>query len=435
MSFTLRKYQEEALEASLKFIGSESNKNGLIIAPTGAGKSLIIAAIANAVKDPIVILQPSKELLEQNYNKYLSYGNEASIFSSSMGVKEIGHVTFATIGSIKSAVNDVKDIQPKLFLIDEAHLQSKKSSQLATFLGNFPKAAIIGLTATPLELRGGGDLAMINRSMKNIFNNIIHCTQVKDIVNLGFWSDIVYDNKVVDKDSLTLNSSGSDYTDKSLKLFHESNGLNAKIKKEVKNLLSEGRKSILIFCGDIDNAEIIAKSLKCKAVHSKVGKKDRNDIINKFKSLKLKVVTNVNVLSVGFDHPELDAIICARPTKSFAVYYQQLGRGVRPHPNKKDVKIVDFSGNVETFGELGTIEFLEEKGRWGMFCGDKQITIGKVFDEDPNPVMCFGKYRGELLKKVPISYLKWANANIKDINGDRMIRNMEQIKIFLSSAA
>lgn len=117
MEYVLRPYQDEAVKTILKYVNSTSVKKPLVVAPTGAGKSLYIAATANAIKDPILVIQPNKELLEQNYNKYISYGNKASIYSASLKSKEIGHVTFATPMSLKGKAEYFKHV--KLFILDE----------------------------------------------------------------------------------------------------------------------------------------------------------------------------------------------------------------------------------------------------------------------------------------------------------------------------
>ena len=106
MIYTLRDYQKEASSIGLNYFKTNSNKNGFMILPCGAGKSLIIADIAKALNDNVLILQPSKEILEQNYNKYISYGEEAGIYSASFNRKEITKVTYATIGSIINKKDD-----------------------------------------------------------------------------------------------------------------------------------------------------------------------------------------------------------------------------------------------------------------------------------------------------------------------------------------
>lgn len=435
--YKLRDYQQEAVDSALEYYNMKtSTRKPLIVAPTGAGKSLIIAAIADNISEPIVVLQPSKELLMQNYEKYVSYGNEASIYSASLGKKELGHVTFATIGSIKNVVATVKRNKCGLIIVDEAHLQSKNGSVMSNFIKESGVKRIIGLTATPIELRNtmfGSSLVMINRSRKNLFNEICHVTQISEIIEKGFWSDIVYNVKETDESKLQLNTTGSDFTDKSLSEHYNQNSLESRIINEVENCIERGKKSILIFCPSIADAESLENKIEgCYAVHSKVNKKERNEIVEGFKKGTIKIVSNVNVLSVGFDHPALDTIIMARPTNSFAVFYQQAGRGVRICEGKENVEIIDFSGNINRFGTLEDLQFIKGKKGWGMFFGDKQLTSNPVHEEKEQynngekvRKIWFGKHQGEKLTEIPKAYLEW-------LTGDEFTPNNPKTKALVS---
>lgn len=391
-----------------------------------SGKSLCIAELARRLPYPVLVLQPSKELLEQNYNKYISYGNEASIYSQSMNKREVGHVTFGTVGTVKSNTGAFKDLGVQCIIIDECHLGTKNSSTINRVIQAIGVKKVLGLTATPLELRsydGTPSLQIITRSRKNLFKEILHVTQIKELVKDGFWCPIVYDIRDTDRSELKLNTTGTEYTDKSLQRFYESNKLNDRITVEVHRLIQEGRKSILIFMPGIDDSERMAAQIRttgvmAMAVHSKLNKSHRTTVVDGFKDLSIRVVTNVNVLSIGFDHPELDAIIMGRPTASFAVFYQQLGRGVRIHPDKKNVKIVDFSGNIENFGELEDIEFLDTNGRgaWEMYNKQYRLTGFKVLrtpdysGQEFIDTFWFGKHAGKTVAEVATKhpdYLIW----------------------------
>jgi len=418
--YKLREYQERVVDKCIDFINDKKSfSKKLLVSPVGSGKSLIIAAIANALNQELIVLQPSKVLLKQNYEKYLSYGNKASIFSASMGQKEIGYVTFATPLSLANYKGKIK---AKVFLIDEAHLQSKHGSTMADFLkkqGNNIK--VIGFTATPVEVRSSFDfgsyLSMITSSRKNIFNSIIDVVQVSEIIKEGFWSKILYDIRETDKRSLELNSIGTDYQDKSINIFYEENDLEKKIVEEVEVLRGEGRKSILVFCNSIDQAEGLQKKIKGSTlIHSKLSDKEKDYNLSSFMTLEVDVMINVNMLSVGFDHPRLDAIIKGRPTNSFTIYYQQLGRLVRLHIDKENGKVVDFSGNIEKFGKLEDLVFKFNGKKWFMFSGDKQLTNGdyktvvgekEFFRARDYNKLWFGKHNGKHLKDVPTDYLKW----------------------------
>lgn len=426
MKYKLRPYQEDAVHAAINYFEVE-NRKGVIVAPTGAGKSLIIAEIAHRLCSPVLVLQPSKELLEQNYEKYVSYGNEASIYSASLKKKEIHReVTFGTIGSVKSNVEGFLMAGVKHIIIDECHLASKNSSATKTFIDALGVRKVIGLTATPIELKNniatGSYLQIITRSRKNMFNDMVHITQIKDIINQGFWSDIIYEEASdVNLNYLKLNSSNSDFTMQSIQNYYSGNSIEGRIVSTIKHLIDEGRKSILVFVPTIDDSDTLAFRLNrfginTASVHSNLSKAERNRIVQGFKDLSIRVVINVNVLSVGFDHPELDAIVMARPTNSFAIYYQQAGRGVRIHPKKENVKICDFSGNVSKFGELDDIEFTSVDGKMEMVNSDYILT-GMTIKDKPKPKndrsvhLWFGMYKGDHIKDVKLGYLEWMLEN------------------------
>lgn len=119
MGFELRPYQKEAVDAGFKFLTGRSKKPGIIVAPCGCGKSLLISKIAHEINRPTLVLQPSKEILEQNYAKAISFGSEPTIYSASCGVKELSAMTYATLKSIKKDVARLKDIGIDTILIDE----------------------------------------------------------------------------------------------------------------------------------------------------------------------------------------------------------------------------------------------------------------------------------------------------------------------------
>lgn len=433
-TYTLRRYQKESVEAALEYIHSDSTKPSMIVAPVGSGKSLIIADVADKVDDTVIVLQPNKELLEQNYNKYLSYGNKASIYSASFDRKELGHVTFATIGSIRKEAPNLKEKGVGMVIIDECHYQSKKKGMIFKFLQDVGITKVVGLTATPLEMRsygGESSLAMINRSNKNLFKDIIKVVQVSDVSD-KYWAPLIYEKVEVDQTPLRLNTTGSDYTDHSLKEYYEQNNLRNRIYEEVHKQL-ETRKSILVFVSSIAEAEILSNIIgeKASVVHSKMRKKERQQVVEGFKALEIPVVINVNVLSVGFDHPELDCIISARPTNSFVILYQQYGRGVRQHPDKENCLIIDMAGNLGRFAPIEDIEFKKgyNTNGWGMFAGGKQLTLHKVSFQRKSKkakkgIFTFGKFNGWSVKDVEDWYLKWMLTHFVGYSEDK--RKLQQ---------
>lgn len=131
MTYKLRPYQEEAVKASVEFLQTKSIANGLVICPTGSGKSVIIAEIAFRMNQNVLVLCPSKEITEQNYSKMKTYTDECSMYSASVGVKEISKVTFATIGSIRTKPEEFKAF--RIIIVDEAHTVNAKGGMYKDF--------------------------------------------------------------------------------------------------------------------------------------------------------------------------------------------------------------------------------------------------------------------------------------------------------------
>lgn len=380
MIYKLRPRQEIAVEKIEDFILNSKQNHGVFVYPTGFGKSLIISTLAQKFTDRYFInVTSSKELVLQNYEKYKSYGFEASVCSASLKSKEVSHVTFATIGTLIKFASFFKD-KKVVIIYDEAHTASAKGSQIDSFLKQLKDYRLVGVTATPFRLANGmngSTLKMMNRDRDCIYKSINDVVQISEVVEQNYWSKLTYDIKDVDETDLELNTTGSDYTDKSLEKFKETNDINTRVVDEINKLLSEGRKSILVSVPFIVDAKEIADKIEgSRALFSGMDTNDRDTIINDFKALKLSVVIQVKILTIGFDHPQLDAIVTAKPSNSLTFYYQLLGRGVRVHPDKLDCKIVDLSGNCKKFGNIETISIENEKltGGWAVFNGDMLLS-------------------------------------------------------------
>lgn len=434
--FNLRDYQIAPVKTGVDYFKDKKKKHpALEVLPTAAGKSIIIAHIVNQLDGKTLILQPSKELLGQNYNKFLAIGGDASIYSASFDTKEFGNITYATLGSIKKLGAEFKLRGYKYLIVDEAHLYPRESgSMFKTFLKDSGIKKVLGLTATPFELQTGvsftgetySKLTMLTTRTKagTFFKEILHVTQVQELVGKNYWAKLQYQVYKFDTGQLQYNTTKADYTEKSLRDAYKNQSIGDKILNKLEEL--EDRKSIIVFVPSKQEAiDLAAITPNAEAVYSGMPDKERERILTGFKSLKIRVVYNVNILSVGFDHPELDCIICGRPTASLAWLYQAFGRGTRIHPNKKDCLIVDFVENVTKFGKLEDLYFKFQDGQWAIFgTGGKKLTgvpmheIGLTIDKDLIPEedkevrFNFGRtYKGKLVEEAPEWYWDWVLKN------------------------
>jgi DNA repair protein RadD len=217
----LRPNQIEPVRKGVEFFNKKKADPSIIVAPTAFGKSIVIAAIAKEVGEKLIIIQPSKELLEQNYNKFIALGGEASIYSASMNEKEIGNITYATIGSIIRIAHKFKDLGISKVIIDECdRFPREPGGMLRKFLTAAKITHILGLTATPLKLQTNMDehfqpfskLVMLTSKSKkgNFFKEIIHVAQIKEMCELGFWSPLQYESYDFNTGELVYNSTGAE---------------------------------------------------------------------------------------------------------------------------------------------------------------------------------------------------------------------------------
>lgn len=153
---TLRSNQSEPINKAIAFFNEKKPKPSLIVLPTAWGKSILTAFVAKNCTDKLLVLQPSKELLEQNYKKYLSlcgFVTNAGIYSASFGRKDIAQITYATIGSIKSLGATFKQMGFTKMLIDEAHLYPRESdSMLGKFLEESGITHVLGISTASIAL-------------------------------------------------------------------------------------------------------------------------------------------------------------------------------------------------------------------------------------------------------------------------------------------
>lgn len=386
MEIQLRDYQKAASDKAVAFfLNPKIKHNGLIVIPTGGGKSWVIADIANRLNDNVLIFCPSKEILVQNYEKMVKICPfDCAVYSASVGQKQIAKITFATIGS---AINHKEQFRHfKYVLVDEAHLCNPKDGMYKEFFQTL-NCKIIGLSATPYRLSSSRDfgsmLKFITRTRPCVFSEVIYQVQISTLLDMGYLSKLnYYPMNPVGWNELNLkvNTTGADYTDKSVVKEYERIDFYGFLVNIVQRLMNPKsgvkRKGILVFTRFLKEAERLTWSVPGTAIVSgETPKKERERILEAFKSGEIPVVANVGVLTTGFDYPELDTIVMARPTMSLALWYQIVGRAIRPHPNKEAGWVVDLCGNIKRFGEVKDLRLVDGgNGKWAVYSNGRQLT-------------------------------------------------------------
>lgn len=406
-----------------------------------SGKSLVIANIARQLKGKTIVLQPSKELVEQNHSKMVSYigTDDVGIFSTSCGRHEIKKITYATIGTIIKKRNLFLDYQN--LIIDEADLCNAKGGQYEEFIRLFG-GKCLGLTATPLRLHcfenmfGGGKCVVakfITRTRPRIFKKILHITQIKELSNDGYLCPLNYEvNENYDWRKLKLNSTGRDFDSESLEKYHDDNNV---VGKTVEKIMNNDFKNYLIFMPSVREANMISamlneKKVICASVSAKTPKAERDAIVRDFREGRIRALANCNCFGVGLDVPNLFCLVIASPTQSVRKFYQWLGRGMRPHPGKQSCKVIDICGMTRRFGKIEDFSIItlpnglhRLKSNAGWLTGfdfvnnidlEQKNYKGMKEVEFSSDIVPFGKYKGTHVSKVPNFYIDWCLKTFDD---------------------
>lgn len=382
MEIKLRNYQKECID---KFLWSRQFDGAdLASLPTGSGKSIIIAELASRFNENILIIQPSVEILTQNYEKLKKYVSDENIgiYSASMNKKIIKKFTLSTIGSIYKRSSDFSHFD--LIICDEAHLLNPKrlNGMFLSFINGINKIKsspikVIGLTATPFRLcqsylrypNGFIDtittIKMINRVRPSFWDRLLLNINVGDLIDQGYLCPLKYHNiALIEQENIKINKSRSDFD---LQAFEEQVSEKENEIINVLNACKENFKSTLIFCATVSQSEEFANKIEgSEIISAKTKAKDRKRIIEGFKNGDIKIVLNVGVLTTGFDSPILDCIVLIRPTRSIGLLSQMVGRGLRLSPGKTHCTIVDMTDTINKIGRIETFKIEKVDGKWNL---------------------------------------------------------------------
>lgn len=365
----LRPYQQDAVDAAVSWMKKCKSPAVLELA-TGAGKSWIAAAIAkwfieNAQKK-VLILQPSLELTEQNYSKYVSTGSQASIFSASANSKCTKHDV--VYGTPKTVLNSIERFGDKfgLIVIDECHMITPTIKEIIDKIKTRnERLRVIGMTATPYRMGTGyiyhqnliTNKALAEEEAINpYFAALLYSIKTRELIEMGFLTEAhteaIDDN--YDTQCLTINKMGNFDAKQVSSVFENHGRLTAKIVQDV-IAKTHNRKGVMLFASTVRHAEEIMESLPHNNSMMLGGdinmdKATRAKLIADFKAQNYKYIVSVGTLTTGFDAPHVDAIAVLRATESESLFQQIIGRGLRLCEDKEDCLILDYAENITRHG-------------------------------------------------------------------------------------
>ncbi|WP_299663862.1 DEAD/DEAH box helicase [uncultured Ruegeria sp.] len=386
----LRDYQSAAIEATYKFF-QQGRGNPLIVAPTGAGKSVILAEfIRRAIDDypstRIICATHVKELIQQNFQALIRLWPEApaGIYSAGLNRRQTSRaITFAGIQSVAKRADEFGHID--LLIVDECHLIPRKSGTMyQRFIEGLrdtnPNLKIIGLTATPFRLDSG----RLDSGDGAIFDGIAYDIPISMLVGRGYLAPLVSKSPSFVFDTKGLHTRNGDWIESEMVERFGTDEITSSAVREIMEL-GRDRRSWLLFCISVEHAvsvrdALIQNGVSAAVVTGSTPATERAQILSDFKAGKLRAVTNVNVLTTGFDAPATDLLAFLRPTQSLGLYMQMAGRAMRIADGKANGLVLDYAGNVQRHGPVDAIEVGEKKAKFG-----KQE---EPFDQDAPSKIC-----------------------------------------------
>ena len=371
----LRDYQQRAIDQVYAWFEAGHTGHPCIVMPTGSGKSHVIGelcrdAITSWPETRILMLTHVKELIAQNYEKLLEHwpGAPVGIYSAGLRSKRLDQITFGSIQSLRGKEAMIGHID--LVLVDEAHLIGHERTGgyrtlIAGLLTINPALRVIGLTATPWRLGHG----TITDGDALFSEPLIEPASIEELIHRNFLAPLRSKATETVLDTTGVHMRGGDFIESELQAAVNTTALNDKVTDEIIRR-ADGRKHWLCFCSGVDHAYAIrdifrGRGITAETVVGETPHAERDDIIARYKAGDITVLTNANVLTTGFDYPDIDLIAFLRPTKSPSLYVQMAGRGMRIKGHIKDCLVLDFGGLVRTHGPITAIEPPKKAGKGG----------------------------------------------------------------------
>lgn len=309
--------------------------NVLFQMPTGTGKTTVFSEIVRRARlknKTILIVVHRKELVEQIVDRLSNFEIEAGIISGQFKPDTEKEVQVATIQSLSNRQYPAADI----IIIDECH--HAKAATYKKLWEIYPKARFLGVTATPIRMSGEG--------FSDLFDILVNCGKLSEFVAQGYLV------KVRHLVGMTPNLSSirvkmNDYAQDELGELMQDTELMADL-VESYHKKAEGKKTI-VFAVNIEHSRQIVQRYRMEGIladhiDANTPKKEREEILQRFRDGQIKVLSNVDIVSEGFDVPDCEVVQLARPTKSLPLYLQQVGRCMRPSPGKTEGIVLDNAG-------------------------------------------------------------------------------------------
>ena len=379
----LRSYQTKAISNLRDSIHIHKKKAPLLVMPTGAGKTVVFASISKSISDNkknVLILVHRRELIDQASKKLKTIGVKHGIIAAKYKPKK-NNIQIASVQTLVRRLVHI-DFFPDYIIIDEAHHAAAGSWQkILDYYDNTCQAFKIGCTATPIRLDGKG--------LADFFDDLVLGPGVAQLIEDKYLAPYKVFAPPLKLDLDRVKTLGGDYQKKDLEKQIDSVDIIGDAVQQYKKH-ADGLPAIA-FCISIKHATDVCNKFKdagykAAIVHGEMKVGDRDEAIKGLGNGKIQILTSVDVISEGTDGPDVSAAILLRPTKSEGLYLQQVGRVLRPKPNKTAI-ILDHVNSTRTHG------FVDDKKDWSLHSKKKKKKKGVVVPHVETCKKCFATYK------------------------------------------
>ena len=376
----LRSYQIKAIESLRYSFNTKGKKSPLLVMPTGAGKTVVFAAISKAISQNeknVLILVHRRELIDQASKKLKNIGVNHGVIAA----KYESSQNNIQIASVQTLVRRLvtNSFKPHYIIIDEAHHSAAGSWR--KIIEHFKDAYKIGCTATPIRLDG--------RGLADYFDDLIKGPGVAKLIKDKYLAPFKVFAPPLKINLDKVKTLGGDYQKKELEKQIDSADIIGDAVQQYKKH-ADGLPAIA-FCISIKHATDVCNKFKdagykAAIVHGEMKVDDRDKAIKGLGNGKIQILTSVDVISEGTDVPDVSAAILLRPTKSEGLYLQQVGRVLRPKPGKTAI-ILDHVNSTRTHG------FVDDQREWSLHSQKKKKKKGEVAPHVETCKKCFATYK------------------------------------------
>lgn len=333
-----------------------------------------------------MVLAHRKELLEQNLDKIkqLDLLIPTGIYSASFNRRQTDEqIIMAQIQSVHDKAFSFG--QRNLLIIDEAHLVSpSEGTMYDQFFSDMkisnPNMRAVGLTATPYRMKEGSLVG----GERSLWTSIAYTASIPKLIAQGYLAELCSDRSVTEVHTEDLHVRNGEFVTREQEdLFISSSVLRSAVNESILKMVC--RKSILVFCVSLVHAERTAEELRRRTreevgiVTGNTSPLERDAYLRRFRNREIRWLVNCDVLTTGFDAPNIDGIVVLRATQSPGLFAQICGRGFRTYAGKKNCLVLDFGGNIDRHGPIDSPMYgkVERRKRTGGNIGGTNETLGE----------------------------------------------------------